>query len=783
LPQSVADTFTVSSGYTKVLDDGTQISIPANAVPVSDTSSKVTINISPVTTGLSNTSTTKPVGYGYSFELLDSDGKAITSNFTKDVIITIGYDSSKIENENDIKVSFYSASKGAWGEAKSITVDSDNDKIFATVDHFSSWSVTAPQSDVIATNSTPSISNATAPVAYNASVGDTIETITGTDADSDALSYTITAGNDSGLFAIATVANSNGTYSGKITLAKALDFETTTSHSLTVVVTDTGSASATATVTFNVTDTTPPVISLNGGATVTHDGSTTYTDAGASATDVFDGNSVVVTTSGSVIIESPGSYTLTFSASDAGGNTATATRVVTVVDTTIPVITVKGFASVTHEAATIYTDAGAESNGGETVTTSGNVNVNSVGDYTVTYSASDLSGNTATSTRVVTVKDTVGPVIIINGETSVTHEGATVYSDAGATASDALDGIVTVSVGNMVVVTATGEYTVTYTAKDSTGNTTISTRSVTVQDTTDPVITRVGDEAVTHAGKTNYSDLGATAADSLGGDLTSSIVATSTVDQDVIGTYTVKYNVSDAADNDATQVTRSVEVKDLTAPVIELIGGSPVFATEGVSYDELGATATDDYEGDLTSVMTRTSDVDTSNPGRYSVRYNVSDSKGNASVEVVREVVVPDTTRPVLTLVGNAEVNLEAGQAYVEPGATASDAVDGDLTSDIAIVTPSISNPGVYYVTYDIADTSDNRSEQLTRKVVVTDSISPTLKVTGFASMVVEAGTDYSDLSAVATDSFEGDLTAKIQVSDPVNPRKVGSWKQGGPGQ
>ena len=64
LPESIADTFTVSSGYTKVLGDGTQIDIPANAVPVSDTSSKVTINISPVTTGLSSTSTTKPVGYG-----------------------------------------------------------------------------------------------------------------------------------------------------------------------------------------------------------------------------------------------------------------------------------------------------------------------------------------------------------------------------------------------------------------------------------------------------------------------------------------------------------------------------------------------------------------------------------------------------------------------------------------------------------------------------------------------------------------------------------------------
>ena len=247
LPESIADTFTVSSGYTKVLGDGTQIDIPANAVPVSDTSSKVTINISPVTTGLSSTSTTKPVGYGYSFELLDSSGKAITSNFTKDAIITIAYDSSKVDNEEDIKVSFYSYSKGAWEEAKSVTVDSDNDKIFATVDHFSSWSVTAPQSDVVASNTAPSISAATFTVAENLGIGDAVGTKPRVDPDGDALAYTITSGNDTGIFAI----NSSN---GAITLAKALDYESATSHSLTLTVADTGSASAAATITVAVTD-------------------------------------------------------------------------------------------------------------------------------------------------------------------------------------------------------------------------------------------------------------------------------------------------------------------------------------------------------------------------------------------------------------------------------------------------------------------------------------------------------------------------------------------------
>ena len=168
--------------------------------------------------------------------------------------------------------------------------------------------------------------------------------------------------------------------------------------------------------------------------------------------------------------------------------------------------------------------------------------------------------------------------------------------------------------------------------------------------------------------------------------------------------------------------------------------------------------------------------MDSFKPGRYSVKYNVTDSYGNAAVEVVREVVVPDSTPPVLALAGNAVVSLEAGEAYVESGATALDGVDGDLTSNITIGTPTISQPGVYYVTYDIADSTDNRSTQLTRKIVVTDSISPTLKVTGFDSMTVEAGTDYSDLGAVATDSFEGDLTGNIQVSNLVDVRKTGQY-------
>ena len=63
-----------------------------------------------------------------------------------------------------------------------------------------------------------------------------------------------------------------------------------------------------------------------------------------------------------------------------------------------------------------------------------------------------------------------------------------------------------------------------------------------------------------------YTDAGATASDSYDGALT--VAATSTVDENTVGAYTVTYNVSDAAGNAATAVVRTVNVVDTTAPVI-----------------------------------------------------------------------------------------------------------------------------------------------------------------------------------------------------------------------
>ena len=57
----------------------------------------------------------------------------------------------------------------------------------------------------------------------------------------------------------------------------------------------------------------------------------------------------------------------------------------------------------------------------------------------------------------------------------------------------------------------------------------------------------------------------------------------------------------------------------------------------------------------------------------------MSDSSGNAATEVTRTVNVTDTTAPVITLVGDAEITVEVGTTYIRPtGATASDNYDGN---------------------------------------------------------------------------------------------------------
>jgi len=157
----------------------------------------------------------------------------------------------------------------------------------------------------------------------------------------------------------------------------------------------------------NDADTTAPVITIIGENPATIAQDEIYTDSGATATDAVDG-AVSVRASGTVDTATLGAYTITYTASDAAGNTGTATRAVNVVDVTPPVITIIGDNPATVIQDAVYSDAGAtaidDTDGSVDVISSGTVDTSTVDVYTITYTATDLSGNESTATRIVNVE-------------------------------------------------------------------------------------------------------------------------------------------------------------------------------------------------------------------------------------------------------------------------------------------------------------------------------------------------------------------------------------------
>ena len=438
------------------------------------------------------------------------------------------------------------------------------------------------------------------------------------------------------------------------------------------------------------------------------------------------------------------------------------------VDITPPVITLSGSSSVTVEAGSVYTDAGAtalDNYDGDltsSIVTGGlPINTNILGTHTVTYDVNDSNGNAAIQvSRTVNVVDSTLPVITLSGSSPVTIEVGSSYTDAGATALDNYDGDLTSSIvpgGLPINTNILGTHTVTYDVNDSNGNAAIQvSRTVNVVDSTLPVITLSGSSPVTIEVGSSYTDAGATALDNYDGDLTSFIVPGGLpINTNILGTHTVTYDVNDSNGNAAIQVSRTVNVVDSTLPVITLSGSSPVTVEAGSVYTDAGATALDNYDGDLTSsIVPGGLPINTNMPGTHTVTYDVTDSNGNAAIQVTRTVNVVDTTPPVITLSGSSPVTIEVGSSYTDSGATALDNIDGDITSFIVTVNPvNTAIIGTYTVTYNVKDSSNNNADQKTRTVNVVDLTPPEITLNGNNPETVEVGSSYTDAGATVTDN------------------------------
>lgn len=134
---------------------------------------------------------------------------------------------------------------------------------------------------------------------------------------------------------------------------------------------------------------------------------------------------------------------------------------------------------------------------------------------------------------------------------------------------------------------------------------------------------------------------------------------------------------------------------------------------------------------------------------------------------------VVDDTPPVITLAGDTAMTLEVGDTFTDPGATATDDVDGevDVTASGSVDTSTL---GDYDLYYDAVDSSGNEADTVTRTVSVADTQAPVISLNGDDPMVVSQGDTFVDPGASVSDNYDTDLTAT--VSGTVDTTTLGTY-------
>ncbi len=339
-------------------------------------------------------------------------------------------------------------------------------------------------------------------------------------------------------------------------------------------------------------------------------------------------------------------------------------------DTTAPVITVTGNDPETVIQDAAYADAGAtatdDTDETVTVTPTGGVDTSTVGTYTITYTATDAAGNTATETRTVNVVSDTGTIYedAEDGETS----GWFVYDDdpAGATISnvyneDKQSRVIRLSgdgINNGYILGG---------AWGSFGEVWDNTQEKTLKWSMNfsesfyiyvDVETDAGHRYMIYVPADNDSSWGAEyPVFGLGSSANNGQWHVFTRDLQVDlakaepGVTILEVNaflIRGSGLVDDIELISDGEVADTIVPVITLNGSNPMDITQGGNFTDPGATATDDT--DETVTVTPTGGVDTSTVGTYTITYTATDAAGNTATET-RTVNVVSNGQPTASTV------------------------------------------------------------------------------------------------------------------------------------
>jgi hypothetical protein len=512
---------------------------------------------------------------------------------------------------------------------------------------------------------------------------------------------------------------------------------------VTWTVTDNSGNTATCLQNVTVADASAPVIaacssniSLNAGAACT-------AVATWSAPTVSDncGGATITRTAGpaSGTAFTIGTTTITYTATDGAGNTATCSFTVTVVDATVPVVVAcpsnisLNTGAACTAVATWFAPTVTDNCSGAMISQTAGLASGSafpLGVSTITYTATDGAGNISTCSFTVTVVDATVPDVVACPSNISLNTGAACTAVAtwfAPTVTDNCSGAMISQTAGLASGSAfpLGVSTITYTATDGAGNISTCSFTVTVNDVTAPAIACpanivVGTGAGICGAVVNYATPVGT--DNCSGDATTRTAGLASGSTFPVGTTTVTYLVTDAADLTAS-CSFTVTVNDTEAPValcqnitVNLGAGSVNITAAQVnngSTDNCAVTGLSVSPNSFNAV------------GTYPVVLTVSDAAGNSST-CNATVTVTDVNPPVavcqpITVTLDASGNATITSAQLDGGSTD----NGTIVSIVASLTSfDCTDVGTVTVTLTVTDDGGNVST-CNATVTVVDNTAP----------------------------------------------------------
>lgn len=469
-----------------------------------------------------------------------------------------------------------------------------------------------------------------------------------------------------------------------------------------------------------------------------------------------------------------GDNTITYKGEDASGNTNTCTFTITVEDNENPVLTCPNDTLINCDVTVVYDLPAVSDNCTNSFipvqTSPASGYIFPLGPTTVTFSGADASGNTHTCSFVVTIIDTVAPVITcpVNQReafNALCQMAAPDYTALGSSI-DQCDGAPIITQLPVPGATITGTATITLIATDVSGNT--STCTFDVIDDTPPVVTCPGNQTVGSDINCqfillDYTTL-VTTSDNCGASGLTQMPAAATL---VSGNTNVIVTATDDFGNTST-CNFDVILEDNIAPSITCIGNQVGLFNTNCEYQVPNYTgqAFADDNCDPIPVISQFPAAGQMVQGDTLITLTATDANGNAT-SCSFSLLPSDNISPVITCPGSQQAQFNASCSFEMADYTASGTVTDNCSSAMNITVTQTPVAGTSHIANTIvtltAKDEAGNSHNCVFVVVPKDQIAPVIACPADADVAVNVNCEFiltdQTLSAITTDNCSNSIT------------------------